>query len=493
MLKHRITTLFLPLFLLLAVALFDTCATNPVTGKRQISFISEEQEIQMGKEYDPQVVAEFGLYPDEKLQNFISTKGLEMARISERPNLPWTFRVVDSPVINAFAVPGGYVYFTRGILAHFNNEAQFAGVLGHEIGHVTARHTVQQQSKQTLAQLGLIGGMIAVPGLADQAQSAMQGLQLLFLKFGRDAESQSDELGVKYSTAIGYDAREMAGFFGTLDRLSGGAENRIPSFLSTHPDPANRQQRVGQLAAEAQAQNPGVEFEVDRNEYLRMIEGITYGEDPRQGFVENNAFYHPELKFQFGFPTNWTLINSPTQVQIVAPDQKAIITMRLGQGSASQAAQTFTSEAKVQVTSSDNTTINGLPASIVVGKVAQTNEQGQVQQVIALQATFIEYGGNTYQLMGLTSDADYNRFANSFSSTARSFARLTDQSKINRLPERIRIAKTTRATTLRDALVGEGIPNDRLEEFAILNGFKLTQEFPPNALFKVISGGKSGK
>ncbi|MGB3546324.1 MAG: M48 family metalloprotease [Saprospiraceae bacterium] len=493
MLKHRITTLFLPLFLLLAVALFDTCATNPVTGKRQISFISEEQEIQMGKEYDPQVVAEFGLYPDEKLQNFISTKGLEMARISERPNLPWTFRVVDSPVINAFAVPGGFVYFTRGILAHFNNEAQFAGVLGHEIGHVTARHTVQQQSKQTLAQLGLVGGMIAVPGLAEQAQTAMQGMQLLFLKFGRDAESQSDELGVKYSTAIGYDAREMAGFFGTLDRLSGGAENRVPSFLSTHPDPANRQQRVGQLAAEAQAANPGVEFEVDRNEYLRMIEGIVYGEDPRQGFVENNAFYHPELKFQFGFPTNWTLINSPTQVQIVAPDQKAVIIMRLGQGSASQAAQTFASENQIQVVSSDNTTINGLPAAVVVGKAAQTNEQGQVQSVTAVQATFIEYGGNTYQLMGLTADADYNRFANSFSSTARSFARLTDQSKINRLPERIRIAKTTRATTLRNALAGEGIPNDRLEEFAILNGFKLTQEFPPNALFKVISGGTTGK
>jgi len=171
----------------LAVLLLPACATNPVTGKKHFSTISEAQEIQMGKGYDPQVVASMGVYDNPQLQQFLEAKGMEMARQSHRPDLPWTFRLVDSPVVNAFAVPGGFVYFTRGIMAHFNNEAQFAGVLGHEIGHVTARHTVRQQSRQTLAQIGLIGGMILSPEVASQGESLMQGMQLLCLKFGRDA------------------------------------------------------------------------------------------------------------------------------------------------------------------------------------------------------------------------------------------------------------------------------------------------------------------
>ncbi|HMP30757.1 MAG TPA: M48 family metalloprotease, partial [Saprospiraceae bacterium] len=148
------------LFFLLA-ALLISCARNPVTGKRELSFMSEAQEKQMGAEYHPQILAEYGEYKDDKLQAFVDDKGQKMAAISHRPTLGFTFKVVDSPIVNAFAVPGGYVYFTRGIMAHFNNEAEFAGVLGHEIGHVTARHANDMQRKQILTQLVLIGGMIA--------------------------------------------------------------------------------------------------------------------------------------------------------------------------------------------------------------------------------------------------------------------------------------------------------------------------------------------
>ncbi|MEL6273741.1 MAG: M48 family metallopeptidase, partial [Bacteroidota bacterium] len=277
----------------LAILLLPACATNPVTGKKHFSIISEAQEIEMGKGYDPQVVASMGAYDNPQLQQFLETKGMEMARLSHRPNLPWTFRLIDSPVVNAFAVPGGFVYFTRGIMAHFNNEAQFAGVLGHEIGHVTARHTVRQQSRQTLASIGLLGGMILSPELASQGESLMQGMQLLFLKFGRDAESESDKLGVDYSTLVGYDANEMAGFFSTLDRLTGGAENRVPTFLSTHPDPVDRERKVEEMAQAKQAELAAqgkTNFDVGRDRYLRMLDGMIYGEDPRQGFVENNNF-----------------------------------------------------------------------------------------------------------------------------------------------------------------------------------------------------------
>ncbi len=165
--------------------------------------MSTEQEIAMGKQADPDIVNFFGLYPDEKLQKFIESKGQEMAAVSHRKDLAYEFKIVDSPVVNAFAVPGGFVYFTRGIMAHFNNEAEFAGVLGHEIGHITARHSAKQYSKSMLAQVGLIVGMVASPVFAQFADIAQSGVGLLFLKFGRDAERQSDKLGVEYSSKIG--------------------------------------------------------------------------------------------------------------------------------------------------------------------------------------------------------------------------------------------------------------------------------------------------
>ena len=204
--------------IIVLIAFVTGCVVNPVTGKKQVSFMSESQEIALGQQSDPAVLAQFGLYPSDVLQSFIEEKGQDMAKISHRSNLEYSFKVVDSPVVNAFAVPGGYIYFTRGIMAYFNNEAQFAGVLGHEIGHIAARHSAQQQTKQMLTQIGLIGAMIASPRFASMAGEAMQGVQLLFLKFSRSDESQSDVLGVDYSSQIGYDSREMAKFFKTLEK-----------------------------------------------------------------------------------------------------------------------------------------------------------------------------------------------------------------------------------------------------------------------------------
>ena len=483
----RLSSLF---GLFLALTLIQACATNPVTGKKQISFISEQQEIQMGQSYDPQVVAEMGVYDNPKLQAFLNEKGQAMAARSHRPNLPWTFRLVDSDVVNAFAVPGGFVYFTRGIMAHFNNEAQFAGVLGHEIGHVTARHTVQQQSKQQLYGGLAVVGMVLSPELASQGQSVMQGMQLLFLKFGRDAEEQSDKLGVEHSTMIGYDAREMAGFFSTLDRLSGGSENRAPTFLSTHPDPLNREARVQELALEYQAQDPKTNYDVGRDNYLRMIDGMMYGEDPNQGYVENSSFYHPQLRFTFNIAQNWRLINSPSQVQIVSPDQKAVMQMVLANGTdQAAAASQFEQETRIQVAQRSNQSINGLPATTIIGDITQQSQDGQQTQKIRVIASFISHGGNVYMLAGMSLPNDFNAYQRNFEYTIGSFAQLTDQSKLNRQPERIRIVTNSRSQTLQQALQGAGIPQDRLLEFSVLNGMELNETLPAGMLFKAKSGG----
>ena len=292
------------LLVALSWLMIASCVTNPVTGKKQFGVASFEKEKAMGASYDPQIVASFGLYEDQNIQTYFNDMGVRMANISHNPDYNYEFKIMDSPVVNAFAVPGGYVYFTRGIMAHFNNEAEFAGVLGHEIGHITARHSVKSQRDATLAQVGVIAGAIAVPQLVDM-QSASQGVQLLLLKFGRNAESQSDELGVEYSSKIGYDAQKMAMFFNTLARKQTAAGVSIPEFMSTHPDPNNRRERVAELALAWKQKLDLNDPKVGRNSYLQMIDGLVYGEDPRQGFVENNTFNHPELKFVFDVPQGW--------------------------------------------------------------------------------------------------------------------------------------------------------------------------------------------
>ena len=362
--------------------LFNDCSRNPVTGKRQFLLMSESQELALGRESDPQVQGEFGIYADSAMQRYLNERGQAMAKISHRPNLPFQFKVVDSDVVNAFAVPGGYVYFTRGIMAHFNSEAQLMGVLGHEIGHITARHSAEQYTNQTFSQLGLVIGMIAFPKFQQFGDLASTGLQLLFLKFSRNHETQSDELGVQYSSKLGYDAREMASFFSTLGRLSAGEDGsqRIPTFMSSHPDPGDRYTKVNALAAAFQLKNQGT-YRTERESYLRLIDGITYGEDPRQGYVQNNMFYHPELKFQFPMPQSWKHVNTPSQVQMASPDQKAMMLMTLsGEKTLDAAAQGVVKEYNLRVLDQRNIQINGLSAIIQMADQIPANQQQAVQQ-----------------------------------------------------------------------------------------------------------------
>ncbi|WP_181308937.1 M48 family metalloprotease [Rufibacter sp. XAAS-G3-1] len=475
-----------------ALVLFNSCATNPVTGKRDINFVSEEQEVAMGLQSDPQIVAQYGLVENPTLQRFIQEKGSQMAAISHRPNLKYEFKIVDSPILNAFAVPGGYVYFTRGIMAHFNSEAQFAGVLGHEIGHITARHSAQQQSKSTLTQVLLMGGMIASPTLAQYANELSQGAGLLFLKFGRDDERQSDELGVEYSTKIGYDASHMADFFQTLQRQGEQAgQGEIPEWQSTHPNPGNRYTTVHQLAQQWKQQTNATNLKEGRDSYLRMIEGLIYGEDPRQGFVENSTFYHPDLKFQFPVPANWNLQNSPQQVQMAPADGKALLFLRLAQGTSLEAAaQQMLQANQLQAVESKQVTVNGLPALAVIAQQAPQQQQQQVpqqQQAAPIQALsyFIQYGGMIYNITGIAVATDFNTYFPAFSVTAQNFRPLTDQEKINRQPEVIRIKTVKTPGTLSQVLQSYKVPSKRFEELAILNGMLLTDRIAANTLIKV--------
>ena len=475
-------------YVLSVALLVNSCSRNPVTGKRQVVFMSEAQELAMGKEADPQIIASFGLYEDSSMQRFIREKGSQMAAISHRPNIEYTFRVVDSEVINAFAVPGGYVYFTRGIMAHFNDEAQFAGVLGHEIGHITARHSVAQQRNQILGQFGILAGVIINPELGRFAETASQGLGLLFLKFGRDAERESDRLGVEYSSKIGYDANQMATFFNTLERK--GAESgagELPEFLSTHPNPGDRNATVAKLATEWKQKLNLTNAQINRNNYLKRIEGLIYGEDPKQGFLENNTFYHPELKFQFPVPQDWNYQNSPQRVQMAPKDGKALMMFTLAPGKTLQeAANAVVQQNSLQVLRSDEVTVNGLRALAMVADVKQDPQQQQQTAGVRTLTYLIQYGQTIYLMLGATSTADYPTYSNYFLRSMQGFRQLTDPSIINRKPERVRIKTINTNTTLDQALRTYKVPTTRLEEHAILNGMQLTDRITPGTMIKVV-------
>ncbi|MES2732271.1 MAG: M48 family metalloprotease [Bacteroidota bacterium] len=475
--------------------LFNSCVKNPVTGQRDFMLMSKEQEIAMGQQSDPDIVNQFGLYEDKKLQQFIQDKGQQMAAISHRPDIKYEFKIVDSPVVNAFAVPGGYVYFTRGIMAYFNNEAQFAGVLGHETGHITARHSAKQYSKSVIAQLGLVVGMVVSPQLAQYGELAQEGVGLLFLKFGRDAERQADELGVEYSTKIGYNAQYMGDFFNTLDRMGKQSDaESVPTFLSTHPDPANRFETVHKLAAEWQKKLnlTTADLKVNRNAYLKLIDGIVYGEDPKQGFVEANTFYHPVMKFQHPVPKGWLVQNSPQQLQMSPTNGKALMVLSLAPvKSLAEAAQQVVEKNQLKVVESKNLLVNGLTAVAIVADQQQqsppqpSQQQTQAQPAVRALIYLIEYGGNIYNLMGISAATDFSTYYPTFNSTMNNFRELTDQAKINKKPDRIRIKTVRKQGTLAEAFKDYKVKEDKMKELAILNGMELKDKVSPGLLIKV--------
>lgn len=477
-------------FTLALVFLIPSCAINPVTGKKQLMFMSEQQEIALGAQYNPSVISTFGVYEDEALLNFVTEKGTEMGKISHRPDLQYHFKILDSPVVNAFAVPGGYIYLTRGILAQFNNEAELIGVLAHEMGHITARHSASQQTKQQLTSIALAAGaMLAPEEFAQFGDYAMQGMQLLFLKFSRDNEREADRLGVEYSSKIKYDSNKMADFFDVLNKMQMDSNHAgVPTFMSTHPDPGDRFLAVQRDTKTWQDSLNYSNWAVNQNNYLKMIDGLVYGEDPRQGYVESNTFYHPALKFKYPVPAGWELINSPMQVQMVPKDGKAMMVFLLAQQkSLDEAGQKALQELQLEVLESTKTTINGFPAIIAVSQQVSQNQQTGQQQIIKVLSYFIQKGNEIYVFHGVSANADFNSFYKTFESTMANFKTLTEPSKLNVKPDRIKIVTIQSASvTLEDAFKYYQVPQSRYKEFALLNNMELNYNLTKGDMIKVL-------
>ncbi len=472
-----------------ALAAVISCAVNPVTGKKQIMLMSEAQEIQLGLSYHPQVMASFGEYPDPAMQNFVQAKGTEMGKLSHRPNLEYHVKVVDSPVINAFAVPGGYIYLTRGIMANFNNEAEFMGVLGHEMGHVAARHSVSQQTKQQLGTLLLIGGMIASEKFANYAEAAMQGMQLLFLSFSRDDERQADQLGVEYASRTGYDAAKMADFYKVLIKMNlSEAEGGVPTFLSTHPDPGDRYNAVLRDSRLWQDSLNLPVYKVNADPYLQMINGMIYGEDPKQGYTMDNTFYHPEMKFKFSYPLGWELTNAPTQVTVQPADGKALMLFTLSnQRTLESAVDSTMAQYGLTLQRAERRTVNGMPAIVTLAKQQTQDQSGAAAGANSVISYFIDYSSVFYVFHGVSTEADFANYAPTMEASMKTFAKLTDASRINVKPKRVFVKKAPRAGTLASTLSYFNMPQAMMEELALLNNMELNDPVPAGKNIKIVS------
>jgi predicted Zn-dependent protease len=408
---------------LAAIIFVSACATNPVTGKRELSFMSEAQEISLGRELDAPVRQEMGLYPNEDLQRYVQDLGMQIARRSQRPNLPWSFAVVDSPAVNAFALPGGFIYVTRGILPYLDNEAQLAGVLGHEIGHVTARHSAQQYTRGMGASLGVLVGSIFVPEVRPFADLAQGGLGVLFLKFGRDDELQADALGAEYAAQGGWDPAQVPEFLNTLARIAETTDrNGVPNWMSTHPQPENRVARVGDTVQKVRVGDDT--WTTNRDGYLTHIDGIVFGDDPEDGVVRGNLFLHAPLRFSIAFPEGWEVTNSEEQVVAQEPGNKVFVVLRTIEQrtgrSLDQVAQQHMREAGYRTTDLSQTTIAGLQA--VVGTY-----EGKASGIGAVMArgAHLVLGRSTYFIGGIAAPDLYARVAGDFDKTIQSFRQLS--------------------------------------------------------------------
>ena len=475
-----------PLSTLLAAGLVAgiSCARNPVTGKNELSLVSESQEIELGKESAAQVQQSIGFYDDPGVQAYVSEIGLRMAKASERPNLPWEFHVVNDASVNAFALPGGFIYVTRGLMTAINDEAELATVVGHEIGHVTNRHSVQQISKSQVAQLGLGLGSVLSPTVARVAGLASQGLGVLFLKYSRDAENQADLAGFRYALNQNYDVREMASVFQTLERVSNAAGGgKLPEWLETHPDPGTRiqntQQRLDTLHKDL------TKTVINRDQYLAHVRNMTYGEDPRQGFFENGTFYHPDLRFQITFPSDWKTQNTPEAVMAGSPQQDAIMQLSLaGKTPPREAAQQFLSQQGIKAGATSTASVNGLPAAS--GYFQAETEQGAVQGLV----TFISYNGTTYGLLGYTPAGKLNAYDNVFRQTIGSFSQLKNQAALSVQPAKVELVKLPKEMTLEqfNSQYPSSIP---IAELAIINEIEAPETaIPAGRTVKRVVGGR---
>jgi predicted Zn-dependent protease len=491
--KLHLTVVALALAILIPLQGCVSLERSPITGKKRAYGYSWDEEIKLGREADQEIIAQYGVYDDPELTAYVDKIGQELVVVShlERDetdpkfrDTEFTFRVLDSPVVNAFALPGGYCYVTRGLLGHLENEAQLAVVLGHEIGHVAARHASQRAAEQQLGQIAIIGGAVVGQSLGldggNLLQLSGQAAQLLFLSYSREDERESDALGVEYSAMQKYQAAEGGEFFTSLKRISKKSGFSIPSHLSSHPDPGEREKTIPRLAA-TWAERGYEQTIIGKEKFYSMINGIMYGENPRHGFVRDNYFYHPDLAFEFEVPSGFGVANQPTQVVLYNEEQSAITIFSIDAASenARQSVSTFMAQDGISTIRSSEINANGYEGYQSEGSAKV--EGGS----LSLLVSAVEYQDNVYRFVSYTESSNYADYKDAFGLMPVSFNSLDDEEILNIQPLRLEQIKISKSGTI-DEVIPSELPMDVVPlDVAILNQVEMDEVLEAGRIIKI--------
>lgn len=474
------------IFLFLIFPLLMSCAINPVTRKPEFVLMSESQEIEVGREMDPKIVEEYGYYHDEALQAYVNQLGQKLAGVCDRPDLVYEFKVVNSSMINAFALPGGYVYVTRGLLAYVNTEAELAGVLGHEIGHITARHAVRQYTKAQAYQFGILAASIVYPEIGQLGQFADFVAFAIIQGYGRNNELQADRLGIKYSSSKGYDPYCVSSFMKTLNNIEQSTGKKgYHGLFSTHPETEERIRKAKEEAKKIRPHSSG-HFKQLRETYLSKIDGLTFGDDPKEGIVERNTFKHPDLRIKLTFPEGWTINNAKDILAAKHPGKNYFIQMTLrnldGKLSAAEFAKKVAMSYRLNNMTGSSQTINDFPAYVGTYQ-GTTKEMGDIKAEIA--SILVEDNG--YILMGFSRPDSFEEAVPFFTSTIHSFERLSKEEAKTIKPHEITIHTVKEGDTWESIAHQFGQPAGNVETLALINAFDPSTLPQPGTRIKVIA------
>ncbi len=492
--RHRI----LPIAL--AAALLAGCATvtNPVSGQRELTVMDERSEIAEGRKAHDEVLKEYGAYPNPRLQAYVNEIGQRLARQSHRSNLAWHFTVLDSPEINAFALPGGYVYVTRGLMAYLESEADLAGVIGHEIGHVTARHGAQRATRQQTAGLGVLAATIlgavlesrGVSGATDLAGSLSQGVAAGYIaSYSREQELQADKLGAEYLVRINYDPKNMVDVIRVLKSQeqfaadTARAEGRSPpaqaGWLASHPSNDKRLQDIVQIAG----QYKGRYADEGRARYLKAIDGITFGESRAQGVTRGRHFYHEPLGIALTAPEGWGVKNTPEVVALINAAGDAGLLVHVAPPNAGKTHEEIIRNVfRPEQGRTERLALGSFPATHFAG--VGRNRQGQVQGVEVTVVTG-PAGQNFLLIYGARDARSLQRARGKLKEAESSFRALTGADIAAARPWVLRTAPYQRGGFPQLARQSP-LSGNAEQQLRLINGVYAGGEPPPGQLVKVV-------
>jgi predicted Zn-dependent protease len=474
------------LFLVIA-ALMGACSVNPATGEKQFTgLLPESQEESIGISEHQKVRQTYGDFMTGPVADYVTRIGQKIAPHTERTDVQYKFHVIDSPIVNAFAVPGGYIYVSRGLVALANSEAELAGVIAHEIGHITGRHAAARMSQGVLAGLGA-AILSAATGSEAVGQVANVGSDLYIKSYSRGQEHEADTLGVRYLSRAGYDPRAMASFLSSLDaqtkldaRIAGKSEGEGFNYFSTHPVTAERVAQASQMAAQTQ----GAGTAINREAFMQVVNGLTYGDSEDQGFVRGNTFYHPKMGFAFDVPQGFNVQNNPSELIAAHPDGSVILfdAGRDDQGRDPLAYLTQNWMQGKQAQGAESITINGLRAA-TAAFAGTANGKAVMIRVVAIEWK----PGQFFRFQMAVPESASAAVVESLKRTTYSFRAISDSERQMARPLRVRTFTARAGDTVASAAARMAFPSYREERFRVLNGLSSSDALTPGQVYKAVA------